>query len=259
MNHLLKKLAASTLALGAVAFSAASHAAPAQDLKGANVVLVHGAFADGSSWNRVIPLLEARGAHVTAVQNPLSSLADDVAATKRVIDAQPGPVVLVGHSWAGVVITQAGNDPKVKSLVYVAAFAPDQDQSVNDILKDKPAPSWASKLIKDSGGYLTLPTDVVVHDFAQDVPAAQAKVIAATQGPWFSGALGDKITTPAWKTKPSWTVITDKDHMIDPRLQQAMADHIGAKVTHVNASHVVMVSQPAAVANTIAAAAKAVK
>lgn len=259
MNHLLKKLAASTLVLGAVAFSAASHAAPVQDLKDANIVLVHGAFADGSSWSRVIPLLEARGAHVTAVQNPLSSLAADVAATKRVIDAQPGPVTLVGHSWAGVVITEAGNDPKVKALVYVAALVPDSGQSVNDYLKGKPEPVWAKKLLKDSGGFLSLPTDVIIHDFAQDLPASEAKIIAATQGTWFSGALDDKVTTAAWQSKPSWAVITDKDHMVDPKLQQAQADHIGAKATHVNASHVVMLSQPTAVANTIAAAAKTVK
>jgi len=255
MNHLLKKCLTSAMLIGSLFALQAAHAAPPQDLKGKNVVLVHGAFADGSSWDKVIPLLEARGLHVVAVQNPLSSLADDAAATKRAIDQQSGPVVLVGHSWGGVVISQAGNDDKVKALVYVAAFAPDNGQSVNDMLKGKPAPSWASELQKDSAGYLTLSTDAIIHQFAQDLPPAQARVVAATQGPWFAGATDDKVTTAAWHSKPSWFVITGKDHMIDPRLQEAMAAQIGATVTRVDASHVVMLSQPKAVADAIIAAA----
>src|SRR5258705_5023923 len=140
-----------------VATSIASAAPPASaDGRQTTVVLVHGAFADGSSWDKVIPILQAKGLHVVAVQNSLRSLDDDAAATKRVIEQQNGPVILVGHSWAGAVITQAGNDDKVKALVYVAAFAPDKDQSINDILKGKPAPSLASALQKDSAGYLTL-------------------------------------------------------------------------------------------------------
>jgi pimeloyl-ACP methyl ester carboxylesterase len=258
MNTLLKKCLASALLLGslfALQAAHAAHAAPPQDLKGKNVVLVHGAFADGSSWDKVIPLLEARGLHVVAVQNPLSSLADDAAATKRVIDQQNGPVVLVGHSWGGVVISQAGNDDKVKALVYVAAFAPDSGQSISDMIKDKPAPAWASELRKDSAGFLTLSTDAVVHQFAQDLPPAQARIVAATQGPWFAGCSDDKVTTAAWHSKPSWFVVAGRDHMIDPRLQDAMASQIGATVTHVDASHVAMVSQPKAVAEAIIAAA----
>jgi pimeloyl-ACP methyl ester carboxylesterase len=255
MNTLLKKCLASALLIGGLFSLQASHAAPPQDLKGKNVVLVHGAFADGSSWEKVIPLLEARGLHVVAVQNPLSSLADDAAATKRVIDAQNGPVVLVGHSWGGAVISQAGNDDKVKALVYVAAFAPDSGQSINDIIKDKPAPVWAGELRKDSGNFLTLSAKGIAEDFAQDLTPAQQRVVAATQGPWFAGCTDDKVTDAAWHSKPSYFVVTDKDHMIDPRLQGAMAAQIKANVTHVSASHVAMVSQPKVVADAIIAAA----
>jgi pimeloyl-ACP methyl ester carboxylesterase len=259
MTNLFKKLVASAFLLGGFAAMPVVHAAPVHDLKGTNVVLVHGAFADGESWNKVIPLLQARGLHVVAVQNPLSSLADDVSATQRAIERQKGPVVLVGHSWGGVVISQAGNDDKVKALVYVAAFAPDNGQSINDMLKGKPAPAWASQLTKDSGGYLRLSTDAVIHDFAQDLPVAQARLVADTQGPWFAGCTDDKVTTAAWHSKPSWFVVTDKDHMIDPHLQAEMASHIGATVTHVSSSHVAMLSKPADVAAAIIAAAEKIQ
>ncbi|MFP4905645.1 alpha/beta fold hydrolase, partial [Paraburkholderia sp. BR14261] len=176
----IKQIFTSVAFLGGLFALQAAHAAPPQDLKGTNVVLVHGAFADGSSWNRVIPLLEARGLHVVAVQNPLSSLADDAAATKRVIEQQKGPVVLVGHSWAGVVISEAGNDEKVKSLVYVAAFAPDNGQSIADITQGQPDAPWASELRKDSAGYLTLSDKAIREDFAPDLPPAQQRIVAAT-------------------------------------------------------------------------------
>jgi pimeloyl-ACP methyl ester carboxylesterase len=256
MNTLLKNcLLSLALATGLVA-ATASYAAPAADLKGTNVVLVHGAFADGSSWDKVVPLLEARGLHVVAVQNPLSSLKDDVAATRRVIEQQNGPVVLVGHSWGGTVITEAGNDDKVKSLVYVAAFAPDNGQSVNDLVKGLPAPAWASDLQKDSGGFLTLSEEGIIHEFASDLPVAQARIVAAKQGPLFGGALDDKVTQAAWHSKPTWFVITGKDHMIDPRLQASMAKQMGATVVKVDASHVAMISQPEKVAAAIIAAAE---
>jgi pimeloyl-ACP methyl ester carboxylesterase len=233
-----------------------SHAATQADLKGTSVVLVHGAFADGSSWNRVIPLLEAHGLHVVAVQNPLSSLAADIAATKRVIDQQTGPVVLVGHSWGGVVISQAGNDDKVKSLVYVAAFAPDANQSIADITQGMKPPAWANELRKDAAGYLTLSDKAVRDDFALDLPAGQQRIVAATQGPWFSGCLNDEVTQAAWHEKPSYFVIPGRDKMIDPQLQAKMATQIHAQVTRVDASHVAMLSQPEAVANAIIAAAR---
>ncbi|SEJ34415.1 alpha/beta fold hydrolase [Paraburkholderia diazotrophica] len=255
MNSLIRKCLAAVMLTGGLLSLQASHAAQPQDLKGKNVVLVHGAFADGSSWDKVIPLLEARGLHVVAVQNPLSSLADDAAATKRAIDAQQGPVVLVGHSWGGVVISEAGNDEKVKALVYVAAFAPDSGQSLNDMIKGKPAPAWASELQKDSGNFLKLSSKAIDDDFAQDLNAAEKRVVAATQGPWFAGCTDDKVTDAAWRNKPSYFVVANKDRMIDPRLQDAMAAQIKAHVTHVDASHVAMLSQPRAVADAIIAAA----
>ncbi|MFL9928593.1 alpha/beta hydrolase [Paraburkholderia sp. RL18-103-BIB-C] len=256
MTTFLKKCLGSALLLGGLCMLQASHAAPPQDLKGKNVVLVHGAFADGSSWDKVIPLLEARGLHVVAVQNPLSSLADDVSATKRVIDQQAGPVILVGHSWGGVVVSEAGNDDKVKSLVYVAAFAPDSGQSIADMTKGAPAPVWASELRKDAAGYLTLSTKAVLDDFAQDLPLPEKRLIAATQAPWAAGCIEAKVTKAAWHDKPSYFVISGQDRMIDPNLQRKMAANIDAKVTRVNASHVAMVSQPKAVADAIIAASR---
>jgi len=236
--------------------------APAQsaprDLSGSTAVLVHGAFADGSSWSKVIPLLESRGLHVVAVQNPLSSLADDVAATKRTIDQQSGPVILVGHSWGGAVITQAGNHPKVKALVYVAAFAPDEGQSINSMTKPFPPAPWTAKLKVDAGGFLTLPEEAMISDFAQDLPRAEAKVVAATQGPWAARCLDDTITVAAWKTKPSWYVLSGDDHMIDPRFQAAMSANIKAQTVKVESSHVAMLSHPKEVAKAIIAAAESI-
>jgi len=260
MTTFLKKFAASALLLGGLFALQAmqfADAASAGDLRGKNVVLVHGAFADGSSWDKVIPLLEARGLHVVAVQNPLTSLADDVAATRRVIEQQNGPVILVGHSWGGVVVSEAGNDEKVKSLVYVAAFAPDSGQSIADITKGKPAPVWASELQKDSAGYLTLSTQAILDDFAQDLPLPQRRLIAATQEPWAASCIDDKVTKAAWHDKPSYFVVSGKDRMIDPALQQQMAKNIDATVTRVNTSHVAMLSQPQAVADAIIAASRA--
>ncbi|MGU7773358.1 alpha/beta fold hydrolase [Burkholderia sp. MR1-5-21] len=255
MIRLMKRVLVSAAVLGGLLGAVAAHAAPQDDLNGTNVVLVHGAFADGSSWNRVIPLLEARGLHVVSVQNPLSSLADDVAATRRAIDQQQGPVVLVGHSWAGVVISDAGNDDKVKSLVYVAAFAPDNGQSIADVTQGLPPPAWAGELRKDAGGFTRLSDKAIAEDFAPDLPAAQQHIVAATQGPWYGGCIADKVAQAAWHAKPSSFVVTTQDRMIDPRLQQAMATRIGATVTRVDGSHVAMLSQPKAVADAIIAAA----
>ncbi|RDK02629.1 alpha/beta fold hydrolase [Paraburkholderia lacunae] len=259
MNRQLKRCLASALLLGSAFSLNAAHAASPQDLKGTNVVLVHGAFADGSSWDKVIPLLEARGLHVVSVQNPLSSLADDTAATQRAIDQQTGPVVLVGHSWGGAVITQAGNGDRVKALVYVAALVPDSGESVNDLFKGMPATPGAREIKKDSANFLTLSTNGVVNDFAQDLPPAQARILAATQGPWFAGALDDKVGTAAWHKKPSWYLVANEDRMIDPHAEEAMAKQIGATTTHVDSSHVPMLSQPKAVADAIIAAASKVQ
>src|SRR5258707_4470986 len=173
-----------------------------------NIVLVHGAFADGSSWAKVIPILQAKGYNVTAVQNPLTSFADDVAATSRALAQQDGPVILVGHSWAGVVITEAGMDPKVVGLVYVAAFAPDQGEAVGDLGKAYAPPPALAAPIVDKEGFLSLSTDAVVKHFASDLPASEARVVAATQGPIAGSAFGAKVSGVAWKTKPSWYIVS---------------------------------------------------
>ena len=227
--------------------------APAEAPK--TVVLVHGAFADGSSWEKIIPLLQAKGVHVIAVQNPLTSLADDVAATKRAIDAQKGPVVLVGHSWAGTVITEAGANEKVTALVYVAAFAPDSGESTNDVAKTAPPPPGSASIHDDPAGFLSLDAEGVARNFAQDLPAAQTKVMAATQGPIAAKAFDDKVSNAAWKAKPSWYVVAEKDRMIQPDLERAMAKKIKAKVTSLPTSHVAMLARPKEVAGVILAAA----
>jgi pimeloyl-ACP methyl ester carboxylesterase len=223
------------------------------------VVLVHGAFADGSSWERVIPLLQAKGLRVVAVQNPLTSLADDVAATKRALDASTGPVILVGHSWAGTVITEAGVHDKVAALVYVAAFAPDAGQSSNDLGKDGPAPPGSANIRPDSAGFLYLTPEGVARDFAQDLPAAQTAVMTVTQGPIFGNTFDEKVRNAAWKSKPSWFIVAEKDRMIQPDLQRAMAKKINAKTTALPTSHVPMLSRPNDVATVILAATEAVK
>jgi len=233
--------------------------ATGQSMSTKTVVLVHGAWADGSSWNKVIPILEAKGLHVVAVQNPLSSLADDVAATTRVINMQSGPVILVGHSWAGVVITQAGNNDKVAALVYVAAFAPDTGQSINDLIAGFPAPPYTATLGKDERGFLYLAPEALAKYFAPDLSAATQKIMAVTQGPWFYGCLADKVTKAAWHDKPSWWVLSEKDQIIDPRLQQGMAAAAKSTVTKVQSSHVAMLSKPNEVAAAILAAANSVE
>jgi pimeloyl-ACP methyl ester carboxylesterase len=223
-----------------------------------NVVLVHGAWADGSSWSKVIPLLQAKGLHVVAVQNPLTSFADDVAATKRIIALQDGPVLLVGHSYGGIVITEAGNDPKVVGLVYVAAFAPGDGQSINDVTKGYPPAPLGNELRPDAQGFLTVTPKGVAEDFAQDLPASEARIIWATQGQTAGSSFSATVTTAAWKTKPSWFVIAANDRAIPPELEKATAALIKATSITLPSSHVAMVSHPKAVADLIEqAAAKA--
>lgn len=221
-----------------------------------NVLLVHGAFADGSSWAKIIPLLEAKGYKVTAVQNPLTSLKEDVAAAKRAIALQDGPVLLVGHSWGGVVISEAGNDSKVAGLVYIAAFAPDNGQSLNDVAKTA-SPAPGNRQVKpDAFGFLSLTPKGIHEDFAQDLPIAERKIILATQGQWAAFTTGEKVSKAAWRAKPSWYIVSSQDRMINPDLQRAMAKRINAKTLELNASHVPMVSQPAKVASFIVEAAR---
>jgi len=229
----------------------AARAAAAPAAAPVSVVLVHGAFADGSDWARVIPLLQARGVHVTAVQNPLTSLADDVAATQRAIAAAPGKVVLVGHSWGGTVITEAGADDKVAGLVYVSAFAPDVGQSSGELGRGYPTPPGLATLSADASGFLHISDEGMRTHFAFDVPAARAAVMAATQGPIAAKAFDEPVTVAAWKTHPSWFVVSTRDHMIAPELQLAMAHRIGAQVTKLPTSHVSQEVAPAKVAAVI--------
>ena len=228
------------------------HDGPVRGLK--NVVLVHGAWADGSSWSKVIPLLEARGLHVVAVQNSLTSLAADVATTKRAIARLDGPVLLVGHSYGGAVITQAGDDPKVAGLVYVAAFAPDLGESVLDLLTANPTPI-ASELVLDQFGFITLTAKGIREDFAQDLSDTEHAVIIATQGPTSVVSGGTKITTAAWKEKPTWYAVAKRDRTISPDLERLFAQRMNATTIELSSSHVPMLSRPSEVAAFIGRAA----
>ena len=221
MHTNMKHITSVALAIGIITLVARTglEGAPTAAPTVKNVVLVHGAFADGSSYAKVIPLLEAKGLHVTAVQNPLSSLADDVAATKRVIAMQDGPVILVGHSWAGMVISEAGNDPKVAGLVYVAAIVPDENQSANDVLKPYSPPPGLAEANPDAAGFLSLTRKGIDEDFVPDVPAAERSIVYAIQGRWNSACLGDKVSAPAWTTKPSWYIAVN-DRMFHPNMNK---------------------------------------
>jgi pimeloyl-ACP methyl ester carboxylesterase len=223
-----------------------------------SVVLVHGAFADGSSWNKVIPRLQAKGFNVIAVQNPLTSLGDDVAFARRAIESAKGPVVLVGHSWGGTVITQAGDHPKVKALVYVAAFAPGKGQSTLDLAGAYATPPGLASPQIDADGYLTLSPETVARDFAPDASDDEKALIAATQGAVRGANFEEKVTAAAWETRPSWAVVAEQDRMIDPRLLRDMAARINARVTAVPTGHVPMVTRPDTVADVIIAAAESI-
>jgi pimeloyl-ACP methyl ester carboxylesterase len=223
-----------------------------------NIVLVHGAWADGSCWSRVIALLQAKGFHVVAVQNPLTSLADDVAATKRIIALQDGPVILVGHSYAGVVITEAGNDSRVVELVYVAAFAPAEGESINSVSKPYPPAPLGGELRPDAQGFLTATPKGIAEDMAQDLPASEQRILAATQGQTAAAVFGATVTTAAWKSKPSWAVIAGNDRAIPPQLEIDEAANIKATSITVPSNHLAMLSHPREVAEVIEqAAAKA--
>jgi pimeloyl-ACP methyl ester carboxylesterase len=222
-----------------------------------SIVLVHGAFADGSSWDKVVPLLQAKGYSVVAVHEPLTSLADDVAATKRAIDAQPGEVILVGHSYGGAVISEAGNNSKVVGLVYVAAFAPDTGESVNDLGNGKPAPGWIPGVRVDEGGFATLSAATVATYFAQDLPAGELQVMFAKQGPISLKNLDEKIKSAAWHSKPVWYVRASQDMMIDPAGEAYWAKRMNATTLSLVSSHVAMLSKPKEVADVILRAAAA--
>jgi pimeloyl-ACP methyl ester carboxylesterase len=221
-----------------------------------NVVLVHGGFVDGSGWQGVHKALKKSGYAVTIVQNPTFSLADDVAVTKRALATQNGPVILVGHSYGGVVITEAGNDPKVAGLVYIAAFAPDKGESVSALIKDPPPGAPVPPILPPQDGYLFLDKAKFASSFAADVSPDLAEFMADSQVPWGVEALSGAISQPAWKTKPSWYLVSTDDKMIPPDAQRAMSKRAGSTVIEVKGSHSVYVSQPQAVASLIEKAAK---
>jgi pimeloyl-ACP methyl ester carboxylesterase len=225
----------------------------------AAVVLVHGGFVDGSGWEDVYKILKQDGYKVSIVQNPTLSLADDVAATKRVLAAQSGPVILVGHSYGGVVITEAGNDPKVTGLVYIAAFAPDKGESVAALIRDPQPGAPVPPILPPQDGYLFLDKAKFAASFAADVAKDKAEFMANSQVPWGVAALSGTITNPAWKSKPSWYLIATEDKMIPPAAQQAMSKRAGSTVVEVKGSHAIYVSKPQAVATLIENAAKGVK
>jgi len=224
-----------------------------------NIVLVHGGFVDGSGWEGVYNILKNEGYDVSVVQNPTTSLKDDVAATKRVLAAQDGPAILVGHSYGGAVITEAGNDPKVAGLVYIAAFAPDRGESVGTLLESFPADAPKPPILPPQEGFLLLDRAKFPAAFAGDVDAEKAAFMADSQVPWGVEALSGKISEPAWKAKPSWYLVTADDRMIPPDAQRSMAKRAGATVTEVKGSHSVYVSNPNPVADLIEKAADSVK
>ncbi|MGW1723436.1 alpha/beta fold hydrolase [Streptomyces sp. NPDC002306] len=221
------------------------------------VVLVHGGFVDGSGWQGVYDALKADGHDVTVVQHPTLSLEGDVAATRQVIDGLSGPVTLVGHSYGGAVITEAGNHDKVTSLVYVAAFAPDKGESVSTLIADPPPGAPVPPILPPNQGFLFLDRDRFADSFAGDLPRAQAEFMADSQVPWGVEALNGTVSQPAWRTKPAWYLVAADDRMIPPSAQRAMAERIGARTAEVPGSHSVYVSQPAAVADVIRQAARA--
>lgn len=245
--------AASIAALGISEATAQTEPRKTSGVK--NVVLVHGAWADGSCWSEVIPLLQARGFNVTAVQNPLTSLADDVAATKRVLAMQDGPTVLVGHSYAGMVITEAGVDPKVTSLVYLAARAPDANEDFNALAATYPtAPVRAG--IQKHDGYLWLSEDAFVKHFAGDLPKERARVLYATQQPVSETLFAGRTTVAAWRSKPSFYAVSAKDETTTPDLERFLAKRMNATTIELAASHVSMISHPKEVAALIVQASK---
>ena len=222
-----------------------------------NVVLVHGGFVDGSGWEEVYRALVRQGFRVSVVQNPTTSLEDDVAATRRVIAAQDGPVILVGHSYGGVVITEAGIDPRVAGLVYIAAFAPSGGESVASLIKDPAPGASVPPILPPVDGFLLLDRAKFHAAFAADLPEERAVFMADSQVPWGLDALNGAVTEPAWKSKPSWYLIATEDRMIPPPAQRAMATRAGAEVAEVSASHAVYVSQAEVVADLIGKAAMA--
>ncbi|EJL34252.1 putative hydrolase or acyltransferase of alpha/beta superfamily [Caulobacter sp. AP07] len=257
-RNLLASTAALSLAAGVALAQAApvpAQAEPAAPVK--TIVLVHGGFVDGSGWEGVYKILKKDGYAVSIVQNPTTSLADDVAVTRRTIAATSGPVILVGHSYGGVVVSEAGADPKVKGLVYVAAFAPDQGESVSSLIANPVPGAPVPPILPPQDGYLFLDKAKFAASFAADVGPEQAAFMADSQVPRGVAALAGAVTEPAWKAKPSWYLVAADDRMIPPPAQRAMAKRAGSTVVEAAGSHAVYVSKPAVVAALIEQAAKA--
>ena len=250
-KRILTLLILSTLTFGENLMSQTPHAK--------NIVLVHGAFADGSSWSKVIPLLQAKGYKVTSVANPLTSFQDDLAATRRAIAAQDGPVILVGHSYGGVVITEAGNDPKVVGLVYVAAFAPDAGQSILDITKPFPKAAGLEKVVPQPDGFLLLSPEGIETGFAQDLSKEEKALLTAVQPETSGSIFAAQPTQAAWHSKPSWYIVASEDRMIVPEHEASMAKQLNATTTTLHSSHVAMLSHPKEVAKVIEDAATGAK
>jgi pimeloyl-ACP methyl ester carboxylesterase len=222
-----------------------------------NVALVHGGFVDGSGWKGVYDLLRREGYNVSVVQNPTLSLEDDVAVTSRVLSAQDGPTVLVGHSYGGAVVSAAGAHENVAALVYIAAFAPDKGESVNSLLADPPPGASVPPILPPQDGFLFLDRDKFPEAFAGDLPHKEAEFLADSQVPWGVEALSGIVTDPSWRSKPSWYLVATDDHMIPPPLQRSMSERAGSTVVEVPGSHAIYVSQPAAVASLIMQASNA--
>jgi pimeloyl-ACP methyl ester carboxylesterase len=249
---------AKNLFAGSMVFASAFAAvdqAQSQQPSVKNIILVHGAFADGTSWSKVIPILEARGFHVVAVQNPLTSLADDVNATRRIIALQDGPVILVGHSWGGAVITEAGDDAKVAGLVYVAAYTPDVGQSANETSTPFGPTPGQSAIQVDSQKYASMSADGIINSFADGLPMAERRLVLAVQGQIYGPMFDEKLTHAAWKSKPSWHVISSKDRTLSPAMEEAGAKKAGGKAVSLPTCHVAMLQEPKKVADVITEAA----
>ena len=224
-----------------------------------NIVLIHGGFVDGSGWESVYSILKKDGYNVSIVQNPTLSLMGDVAATKRILAAMDGHAILVGHSYGGAVITEAGNDPKVVGLVYITAFAPDKGESVATLIRDPPPGAPVPPILPPQDGYLLLDRAKFAASFASDVEAEKAAFMADSQVPWGLEALTGEISEPAWKAKPSWYLIAADDKMIPPEAQRSMSKRAGSTVVEVKGSHAIYVSQPEAVAALVEQAAQSMK
>ena len=223
-----------------------------------NVVLVHGGFVDGSGWRGVYDLLTEDGFNVSVVQNQTLSLESDVETTTNMLDLQDGPAILVGHSYGGAVITEAGTHDSVSGVVYICAFAPDQGESVSTLLADLPPDGPVPPILPPQDGFLFLDREKFADAFAADVPTRDAAFMADSQVPWGVEALNGTVTEPAWRSKPSWYLVTTEDRMIPPPLQRTMAERTGATTTEVSGSHAIYVSQPSAVASLVAQAARSV-